>query len=113
MGFGMRDPSCNPYLAFSALLLAGLDGIKRKLDPGAHTDENLYRMDAQKLSQIKHAPGSLPEALDALEADHDFLTKDSVFSEQFISSYIAQKRAEAADEAMHPTPHEFFKYYDV
>ena len=111
--FRMPDPSCNPYLAFSALLLAGLDGIKRKLDPGAHTDENLYRMNAQKLSQIKHAPGSLPEALDALEADHDFLTKDSVFSEQFISSYIAQKRAEAADEAMHPTPHEFFKYYDV
>lgn len=111
--FRMPDASCNPYLAFSALLLAGLDGIKRKLDPGMHTDENLYHMDSSKLAKIKHAPGSLPEALDALEADHDFLTKDGVFSKDFLTGYIESKRAEAAEESMRPTPHEFFKYFDV
>lgn len=111
--FRMPDATCNPYLAFSALLLAGLDGIKRKLDPGAHTDENLYHMEPAKLAKIKHAPGSLNEALDALEKDQAFLTKDGVFSENFLSSYIEAKRAEAAEEAMHPTPHEFFKYFDA
>lgn len=111
--YRVPDPSCNPYLAFSALLLAGLDGIRRKLDPGPHTDENLYHMAPEKLAKIKHVPASLPEALDALEADHDFLTKDGVFSEGFLMSFIEAKRAEAAEEAMHPTPHEFFRYFDV
>lgn len=111
--FRMPDPAANPYLAFSALLLAGLDGIQRKLEPGAHTDENLYHMEASKLAKIKHAPATLMDALDALEADHDFLTKDGVFSEEFISAYIAGKRDEAAEEAKRPTPHEFFRYYDV
>ena len=111
--FRMPDPSCNPYLAFSALLLAGLDGIKNKIDPGVHTDENLYHMEPARLAKIRHAPGSLPEALDALEADHDFLTKDGVFSMSFISGFIETKREEAADESMRPTPHEFYKYFDV
>ena len=111
--FRMPDASCNPYLAFSALLLAGLDGIERRLDPGLHTDENLYQMSPERLAKIKHAPGTLTEALDALENDHEFLTKSGVFTEEFLTSYIAAKRAEAADEAMRPTPHEFFKYFDV
>jgi glutamine synthetase len=111
--FRMPDAAANPYLALSALLLAGLDGIERDLHPGAHTDENLYHMDTLKLSKIKHAPATLGEALDALEADHDFLTKNGVFSEDFISMYIANKRDEVAEEAKRPTPYEFFRYYDV
>lgn len=111
--FRMPDPSCNPYLAFSALLLAGLDGIARELSPGNHTDDNLYHLPAEKLATIKHAPHSLGEALDALAADSGFLTDGGVFTETFIAAYIEGKRAEAAEEAMHPTPHEFFRYYDV
>jgi glutamine synthetase len=111
--FRSPDAVCNPYLAFSAMLLAGLDGIERKLDPGAPTDENLYEMDAKKLSKIPHAPEDLSAALDALEADHAFLTESGVFSEKFLSDYTATKRAEIADERKRPTPSEFFKYYDA
>ena len=110
--FRMPDPACNPYLAFSALLLAGMDGIKRELKPGPHTDENLYHLPAERLAQIKHAPGTLMEALYALEADHAFLTETGVFGESFIANYIEGKRAEASEEAMRPTPHEFHKYFD-
>jgi glutamine synthetase len=111
--FRMPDASCNPYLAFSALLMAGLDGIEKDMNPGTHTDANLYHMDAASLSKIPHAPHSLLEALDALEADHEFLTSRGVFTEEFIMSYIESKRAEALEENMHPTPSEFFRYYDV
>ena len=107
------DPACNPYLAFSAMLLAGLDGIEKKMDPGSPTDENLYEMDAKKLSRIPHAPEDLSSALDALEADHAFLTESGVFSEKFLEDYIAMKRGEIADERKRPTPSEFCKYYDV
>lgn len=109
--FRMPDASCNPYLAFPALLLAGLDGIERKLMPGEHTDENLYSMTPEKLAKIKHAPATLMEALDALEADHQFLLK--AFPKEFITDFITWKRAEAAEEAMRPTAHEFYKYFDV
>lgn len=111
--FRMPDAAANPYLAFSALLLAGLDGIENELDPGPHTDVNLYHMSASELAQINHAPATLGDALDALEADHDFLTKSGVFSESFITSYIEGKRAEVADEAARPTASEFYRYYDV
>ncbi len=109
--FRMPDPVCNPYLAFSALLLAGMDGIENGLEPGAHTDENLYAMDAGKLAKIQHAPATLADALDALEADHAFLTKSGVFTEEFLAGYIASKREEAVD--MRPTPTEFFRYFDA
>lgn len=111
--FRMPDPVCNPYLAFSALLLAGLDGIERGLMPGEHTDENLYEMDAARLSKIKHAPATLGDALDALEADHTFLTKSGVFTEDFIAHYIAQKRDEVHHENMRPTPTEYARYFDA
>lgn len=111
--FRVPDAACNPYLAFAAMLLAGLDGIERGLKPGSHTDENLYKMEAGKLSRIPHAPGSLGEALDALEEDHVFLTKNGVFSEAFIASYIEGKRAEVSESGMRPTPWEFYKYFDV
>ncbi len=111
--FRMPDPACNPYLAFSALMLAGLDGIEKGMMPGEHTDGNLYDMAPEKLARIKHAPASLGEALDALEKDHDFLTKGGVFSKSFLDNYISWKRTEAADEAKRPTASEFYKYYDV
>lgn len=111
--FRMPDAAANPYLAFSALLLAGLDGIENSIDAGPHTDGNLYHMSAEQLAKIKHAPATLGDALDALEADHTFLTKNGVFTEDFISSYIEGKRAEVADEASRPTASEFYRYYDV
>ena len=113
VAFRMADPACNPYLAFPALMMAGLDGIERGLLPGDHTDGNLYDMAPEQLAKIKHAPASLGEALDALENDHAFLLKGGVFSESFISNFISWKRAEAADEAKRPTASEFYKYYDV
>jgi glutamine synthetase len=111
--FRMPDPVCNPYLAFSAMLLAGLDGIERELLPGAHTDANLYKLSPELLAKIPHAPGSLSEALDALEKDHAFLTKSGVFSEVFLASYIAGKREEVQEGNMRPTPWEFYRYFDA
>lgn len=107
------DPSCNPYLALSAMLLAGIDGIKNKIDPGSATDQNLYAMSEEKLADIAHAPASLSEALTALENDHEFLTQDGVFAESFIKDYIGIKRSEIAESSMRPTPWEFFRYYDI
>jgi glutamine synthetase len=107
------DPACNPYIAFAAMLLAGLDGIKHKIDPGSPTDENLYQMDATKLAKIPHAPEDLSEALDALEADHQFLLEGGVFTKKFLTDFIEVKRGEIADERKRPTPGEYFKYYDV
>ena len=111
--FRMPDAVCNPYLAFSAMLMAGLDGIENGIDPGAFTEENLYHMDAERLAKIPHAPGSLSEALDCLEADHAFLISKGVFSKSFLENFIAQKRAEASDEAMRPTANEYFRYFDA
>ena len=111
--FRMPDPACNPYLAFPALMLAGLDGIEKGLLPGEHTDGNLYDMSPEQLTKIQHAPATLGEALDALEQDHAFLLKGGVFSKNFLTNFIAAKRTEAADEAKRPTASEFHKYYDV
>ncbi len=111
--FRSPDAACNPYVAFAAMLMAGLDGIRRKLEPGNPTDENLYHMDAAKLARIPHAPEDLSEALDALEADHAFLLEGAVFGKRFLTDFIAVKRDEVADERKRPTPSEFFKYYDV
>ena len=88
-------------------------GIQNEIDPGSHTDVNLYSLSESELARIPHAPGSLPEALDCLEKDHTFLTESSVFSESFLNAFIEQKRSESADEAMRPTPNEFFRYFDV
>ncbi len=107
------DAAANPYVAFSAMLLAGLDGIKKKIGPGSPTDENLYQMDPKKLARIPHAPEDLSEALDALEKDHAFLLEGGVFTKQYLMDFIATKRDEVADERKRPTPSEFYKYYDV
>jgi glutamine synthetase len=111
--FRSPDPTANPYICFAAMLLAGIDGIKRKLDPGKPTDENLYQMAPEKLAKIPHAPEDLSEALDALEKDHAFLLEGGVFSKKFLEDFIAVKRDEIADERKRPTPGEFFKYYDA
>ena len=111
--FRSPDPAANPYVAFAAMLLAGLDGIKKKIHPGEPTDANLYEMDPKKLSKIPHAPATLSDALDALQKDHGFLVENGVFTQDYIDDFIAVKRAEVSDEMKRPTPNEFFKYYDV
>jgi len=107
------DPSANPYLAFAAIVLAGLDGVNKKIDPGNPVEENVYRMDPAKRRQlgIKELPRSLEEALDELESDHEWLKP--FFSEDVIEAYIEMKRAEASLVNSYPTPAEFFYYHDV
>jgi glutamine synthetase len=107
--FRCPDPSANPYLAFSAMLMAGLDGIERGLDPGDPCDYDLFE-DDRGVAQV---PGSLAESLDALEADHAFLTKGGVFSEELIDTWIAYKRTNEVDPVrLRPHPLEFSLYYD-
>jgi glutamine synthetase len=112
--FRPPDPSCNPYLAFSALLMAGLDGVQNRIDPGLPVDEDLFDMTEEQLAQINHVPHSLDEALDALEADHDYLLKGGVFTEDLIETWIEYKRKEEADQVrLRPHPWEFALYYDA
>ncbi len=112
--FRPPDPSANPYLAFSALLMAGLDGIQRRIDPGAPVDVDLFELSDEELRDLPRVPGSLEAALDALEADHDFLLKGGVFTEDLLETWIAFKRREEADQVrLRPHPWEFALYYDV
>src|ERR1700731_2873882 len=112
--FRPPDPSCNPYLGFTAMLMAGLDGIENKRDPGQPLDKDLFEMDAEQLSGIPSMPGSLEEALDALERDHAFLLKGDVFTEELLENYIAYKRKNEADAVrLRPHPYEFALYYDI
>jgi glutamine synthetase len=109
--FRCPDPTANPYLAFSAMLMAGLDGIERGLDPGAPADYDLFEESHADIAQV---PGSLAETLDALEADHAFLTKGGVFSEELIHTWISWKRENEVDVVrLRPHPAEFFLYYDA
>jgi glutamine synthetase len=107
------DPSANPYLALSAIVLAGLDGIRKKREPGDPIDENVYRIPPMKRRElgIKELPGSLEEALDELEADNEWLRP--VFSRELIETYIELKREEARKINSYPTPVEIMMYYDV
>jgi glutamine synthetase len=112
--FRPPDPSCNPYLAFSALLMAGLDGIQNRIDPGSPLDEDLFELPEEELAKINHVPHSLDEALDALEADHEFLLKGGVFTEDLIETWIDYKRKDEADQVrLRPHPWEFALYYDA
>ncbi len=111
--FRCPDPSCNAYLAFSAMLMAVLDGIENKIDPGAKLDRDIYDMSPEQLAEFPKVPGSLSEALDALEGDHAFLTKDGVFTDDLIENWINYKRENELDPlALRPHPYEFFLYYD-
>jgi glutamine synthetase len=112
--FRPPDPSCNPYLAFSAMLMAGLDGIQNRIDPGAPLDKDIYDLAPEELKNVPGLPGSLDEALDALERDHDFLLKGDVFTPQLIDRWITYKREkEIQPLRMRPHPLEFAMYYDI
>jgi glutamine synthetase len=112
--FRCPDPSANIYLAFAAMLMAGLDGVERGLTPPAPIDEDLYDLPTEQALLVKHTPGSLDESLRALEADHDFLLKGGVFTPDLIDTYIAYKRETEVDPvSLRPHPYEFFLYYDV
>jgi glutamine synthetase len=108
------DPTSNPYLAFSAMLMAGLDGIENKINPGEPADKDLYDLEPEEAAKIPTMPGSLDEALVSLEKDHEFLLKGGVFSEDLIESWIAYKRAKEVDAMrLRPHPYEYFLYYDA
>ncbi len=112
--FRCPDPSCNPYLAFPALLMAGLDGIQNRLDPGEPLDKDLYDLAPEELALVPTTPGSLDEALTALEDDHEFLLKGDVFTEDVISVWIQYKRENEVDALrQRPHPYEFEMYYDI
>ena len=108
------DPTANPYLAFSAMLMAGLDGIENRIDPGEPLDKNLYSLSPEELSEIPTMPGSLEEALDCLAEDHDFLLKGDVFTEDTVMNWIEYKRENEVDPIrLRPHPHEFELYFDM
>ena len=112
--FRTPDPSCNGYLAFPAMLMAMLDGIKNKIDPGDPLDKNIYDLPPEELKNIPSAPGSLEEALMALKKDHDFLLKGDVFTEDVILKWIDYKMEnEVKAVQSRPHPHEFLLYYDI
>jgi len=107
------DPAANPYLAFAAMMLAGLDGVQNKIDPGEPLDKNLYELPPEEMAKVPQVPGSLGEALDCLEKDHEFLLKGDVFTLDFLDMWIATKRKEHDALRLRPHPYEFFLYYDV
>ncbi len=112
--FRPPDPSCNPYLAFSAMLMAGLDGIQNRIDPGSPLDKDIYDLSPEELKDVPSLPGSLDEALNALEEDHEFLLKGDVFTPQLVERWIQYKRErEIQPLRMRPHPLEFAMYYDV
>ena len=112
--FRVPDPSSNPYLCFSAQLMAGLDGIKNRIEPPEPVDKDLYELPPEEHADIAQVPGSLSEVLDKLEEDHAYLTEGDVFTEDLIETWIDYKRTNEIDPVrFRPTPHEFELYYDI
>ena len=112
--FRTPDPSCNGYLAFSAMLMAVIDGIQNKIDPGDPLDKDIYNLPPEELAEIPSAPGSLEEAIEALKADQEFLLKGDVFTQDAIDMWIEYKTEnEINDVKLRPHPHEFYLYYDI
>ena len=108
------DPSCNGYLAFSAMLMAGLDGIENKIDPGEPLDKDIYSLGPEELAKVPSVPASLEGALDALEADHEFLLKGDVFTQDVIDVWLEYKRESEVDELrLRPHPYEYALYFDI
>ena len=108
------DPSCNGYLAFSAMLMAGMDGIENRIDPGEPLDKDIYSLTPAELSKVPSVPGSLEGALDALEQDHEFLLKGDVFTADAIEQWLDYKRTNEVDEVrLRPHPFEFKLYFDI
>ena len=112
--FRCPDPSCNPYLAFSAMLQAGLDGINNRTEPPPPVDKDLYDLPPEELAKVPQVPGSLDEALLALESDNAFLKVGGVFTDDLIETWIDFKRANEIDAVrLRPHPYEFALYYDI
>lgn len=112
--FRVPDPSSNPYLAFSAMLLAGLDGVRNKIEPPEPIDKDLYDLPAADRAQVTQVPGSLDEVLTALESDNAYLTEGDVFTTDLLQTWIDYKRSHEIDPVrLRPTPHEFELYYDM
>lgn len=108
------DPSCNPYLAFAAMLMAGLDGIENKIDPGEPLDKDIYELGPEELASVPSMPASLEEAIDHLEEDHEFLMKGDVFTQDALDTWINYKRTREVDALrLRPHPYEFFLYFDI
>ena len=111
--FRSPDPSCNPYLAFAAMLMAGLDGIENKIHPGDALDKDIYSLSPEELKEVPHVPRSLDAALDALRRDHAFLLKGDVFTADLLDTWIEYKSEREVDEIrLRPTPTEFALYFD-
>ncbi len=112
--FRCPDPACNPYLCFAAQLMAGLDGIQNRIDPGEAIDKDLYELEPKEAAKVKSTPGSLAEVLNALEEDHAWLLKGDVFTPDVIETWITYKRQrELAPVNLRPVPYEFFLYFDL
>ena len=112
--FRPPDPTCNPYLAFSAMLMAGLDGIEKKMDPGTPLEKNTYELSPEESAKIATVPGSLEEALEALEQDHEYLMKGGVFTQDLLDMWLSFKReAEIDPVRLRPHPYEFHLYFDA
>ncbi|BDC52257.1 glutamine synthetase [Bryobacterales bacterium F-183] len=112
--FRPPDPAANPYLAFAAMLLAGLDGIYHKVEPGEPLDKDIYDLEPEEMRRVPSMPISLDDALDELEEDHEFLLKGDVFTEELIETYInLKRRTEAEPVRLRPHPWEFAMYYDI
>ncbi len=108
------DPSCNPYLTFASMLMAGLDGIENRIDPGEPLDKNIYALSPEEASAVPSMPGSLDESLKALHEDHEFLLKGGVFTDDAIETWIEYKRENEIDPIrLRPHPHEFELYFDI
>jgi glutamine synthetase len=112
--FRVPDPSCNPYLAFSAMVMAGLDGVRNKIEPPEPIDKDLYELPPEEHAAVPQVPGSLESVLEALEADHDYLIEGSVFTADLIETWIGYKREHEIDPVrLRPHPHEFELYFDI
>src|SRR5713226_2484044 len=112
--FRCPDPAANPYLAMSAMLLAGLDGMQRKLTPPEPIDKDLYELEPEEKAKVKSTPGTLEEVLDALEKDHEFLLKGGVFTQDLIETWLEYKRKKELDAVrLRPHPYEFALYFDI
>jgi glutamine synthetase len=112
--FRCPDPSCNPYLSFAAILMAVLDGIQNKIDPGEPLDKDIYDLEPEELAKVPQTPGSLEAVLNALRADHDFLLRGDVFTPDVIDTWIKYKFTnEVQAMQLRPHPYEFCLYYDM
>jgi glutamine synthetase len=112
--FRTPDPTCNPYLSFAACVMAGLDGVANKIDPGKPMDKDLYELPPEEAKEIKQLPGSLDAVLDNLESDHAFLLKGDVFTKDVIETWIDYKRKNEVDAIrLRPHPWEFALYFDI